>query len=125
MRMGVWLIGARGSVAVTTMVGSAALRPGLIEPLRCVTELPALRSPALPALADLVFGGHDIASLSLEKKAHALVSAGVLPAPLVRAVTGELHEIETRLCPAPTGRNQHDTVRRVIADLDAFRERND
>src|SRR5690606_8781583 len=31
----------------------------------------------------------------------------------------------TRLCPAPTGRNQHDTVRRVIADLDAFRERND
>ncbi|MFS8477843.1 MAG: inositol-3-phosphate synthase [Micromonosporaceae bacterium] len=125
MRMGVWLIGARGSVAVTTMVGSAALRAGLIEPLGCVTELPALRSPALPALADLVFGGHDIASLSLEKKAHALVSAGVLPAPLVRAVTGELHEIETRLCPAPTGRNQHDTVRRVIADLDAFRERND
>jgi len=125
MRTGVWLIGARGSVAVTTMVGSAALRAGLTEPLGCVTELPALRSPALPALADLVFGGHDIASLSLEKKAHALVSAGVLPAPLVRAVTGELHEIETRLCPAPTGRNQHDTIRRVIADLDAFRERND
>ena len=50
MRTGVWLVGARGSVAVTSIVGALALRAGLAPPVGCVTELPALRSPALPGL---------------------------------------------------------------------------
>ncbi|MEU8615536.1 myo-inositol-1-phosphate synthase, partial [Actinoplanes sp. NPDC048791] len=48
MRTGIWLIGARGSVAVTAMVGATALRARLVEPTGCVTELPQLRSAALP-----------------------------------------------------------------------------
>jgi myo-inositol-1-phosphate synthase len=52
MTTGVWLIGARGSVAVTGMVGATALRAGLAEPLGCVTELPELASAALPGLAE-------------------------------------------------------------------------
>ena len=68
MRTGVWLVGARGSVATTSIVGALALRAGLAGPTGCVTELPELRGPALPAFADLVFGGHDVATTPLCKR---------------------------------------------------------
>ncbi len=50
MRTGVWLIGARGSVATTATVGALALRAGLAEPVGCVTELPPLCDAALPGV---------------------------------------------------------------------------
>lgn len=124
MRTGIWLVGARGSVAVTTMVGALAVRASLAEPLGCVTDLPVLRGASLPGWGDLVFGGHDIAVLRLSKKAHSLVCAGVLPAPLVEAVEGELEEIEPEILAAPAGRTQHETVQRAVADLESFRLRN-
>ncbi|MDG4789157.1 inositol-3-phosphate synthase [Micromonospora sp. WMMD1102] len=124
MRTGVWLVGGRGSVAVTSTIGALALRAGLAEPTGCVTELPALRSAALPALADLVFGGHDVATTPLVKKAEALAEAGVLPARLVPALTEELGGVEAELRPAPTGDPQAAVIEAVVADLTAFRERN-
>ncbi|GIG92695.1 inositol-3-phosphate synthase [Plantactinospora endophytica] len=123
MRTGVWLVGGRGSVAVTSMVGALALRAGLAEPTGCVTELPALRSAALPALADLVFGGHDVATTPLVKKAETLAEAGVLPARLVAALAGEIGALEAELRPAPTGGPQAAVVEAVVADLTGFRER--
>jgi myo-inositol-1-phosphate synthase len=123
MATGVWLIGARGSVAVTTIVGAAALRAGLIEPLGCVTELPGLRNPAIPGLADLVFGGHDVASTPLGKKAEALAATGVVPARIADAVGGELTAVEHELRPAPSALRQRDTVRQAAADIDDFRRR--
>ncbi len=123
MRTGMWLVGARGSVAVTSMVGALAIRASLAEPVGCVTELPALRHPALPALSDLVFGGHDVSCVGLVKKAQALVAAGVLPAAVVAAVADELAAIEPEVRTAPEGRSQHDTVTRIAADLADFRTR--
>ncbi|MGI5148249.1 inositol-3-phosphate synthase [Plantactinospora sp. CA-294935] len=123
MRTGVWLVGGRGSVAVTSTVGALALRAGLAEPTGCVTELPALRTPALPALADLVFGGHDVATTPLVKKAEALAEAGVLPARLVAALAEELGTVEAELRPAPTGGPQAAVVEAIAADLTGFRER--
>ncbi|MFC6021741.1 inositol-3-phosphate synthase [Plantactinospora solaniradicis] len=123
MRTGVWLVGGRGSVAVTSTVGALALRAGLAEPTGCVTELPALRAAALPALADLVFGGHDVVSTPLTKKAEALAEAGVLPARLVAALTEELGAVEAELRPAPTGERQASVIEAIVADLTGFRER--
>ena len=48
MSTGIWLIGARGSVATTATVGALALRNSLIPPVGCVTALPQLHSLALP-----------------------------------------------------------------------------
>jgi myo-inositol-1-phosphate synthase len=123
MTTGVWLIGARGSVAVTTIVGAAALRAGLAEPIGCVTELPLLRSRALPDLGELVFGGHDIVDTPLAKKADRLAAAGVLPAPLVATLGGELSAAATELRPAPEAATQQQTAALIAEDIVGFRRR--
>ncbi|AGZ42804.1 inositol-3-phosphate synthase [Actinoplanes friuliensis] len=124
MRTGIWLIGARGSVAVTAVVGATALRARLVEPNGCVTELPQLRSPALPAWSELVFGGHDIVTTPVLKKADALAAAGVLPGRLVSALTADLTAIEHELRPLPAGDTQALVADRIAADLRDFRDRN-
>jgi hypothetical protein len=52
MSTGVWLIGARGSVATTAVVGAASVGAGLASPTGCVTELPDLASARLPGIAE-------------------------------------------------------------------------
>src|SRR5689334_1030149 len=99
MRTGIWLIGARGSVAVTATVGALALKARLVEPTGCVTELPDLRSAALSGWPDLVIGGHDVVATPVLKKAEALGAAGVLPARLVAALATELSDHEDHLRP--------------------------
>jgi myo-inositol-1-phosphate synthase len=123
MRTGIWLIGARGSVAVTALVGATALRARLVEPTGCVTELPQLRSAALPGWGDLVFGGHDIVTTPALKKAETLAAAGVLPGRLVTALADELTAVEAELRPLPSADTQAGTAGRIVADLRDFRSR--
>ncbi|MFE9652492.1 inositol-3-phosphate synthase [Micromonospora sp. NPDC006431] len=123
MRTGVWLVGARGSVATTSIVGALALRAGLTDPTGCVTELPELRGPALPAFADLVLGGHDVVACPLSKRAEALAAAGVLPGRLLDAISGELAGVEAALRPAPTEGTQAERAAAVARDLTDFRSR--
>lgn len=123
MRAGVWLIGTRGSVASTSILGALALRAGLAGPTGCVTAHPELRSPALPGFADLVFGGHDVVTTPLAKKAELLASAGVVPGGLVAALGGELDAVERELRPVPGGVTQAEVAAGVIADLTGFQER--
>ncbi|MFD6636012.1 inositol-3-phosphate synthase [Micromonospora chalcea] len=123
MRTGVWLVGARGSVATTAVVGGLALRTGLTAPTGCVTELPALRGPALPGFADLVFGGHDVVATPLTKRAEALAVAGVLPGRLADAVAPDLAAVEAALRPAPVEGDQGKRITTVVRDLTEFRTR--
>ncbi|MGW3462386.1 inositol-3-phosphate synthase [Streptomyces olivaceoviridis] len=89
-RVGVWLIGARGSVATTVVAGCAALTAGLHRPTGLVTEGPAFAGSGLPALSSLVFGGHDTTDCPLPKRAEQLAAGGVLPPGLPTAVAAEL-----------------------------------
>lgn len=123
MRVGVWLAGARGSVATTTVVGALALRAGLSEPAGCVTAHPALSGVPLPGFGDLVFGGHDVISSPLAKKAEQLAAAGVVPAGLVATLGGELASVEENLRPAPSGATQAEVAAAVTADIAEFRRR--
>jgi myo-inositol-1-phosphate synthase len=123
VRVGIWLVGARGSVATTTIVGALALRAGLTEPHGCVTAHPDLSTDALPGFGDLVFGGHDVVTLALAKKAELLASAGVLPGSLLAALGDELAEVERSLRPTPTGATQADVAAALAADLTEFRQR--
>ncbi|GAB7038280.1 inositol-3-phosphate synthase [Catenuloplanes niger JCM 9533] len=118
-RTGVWLIGARGSVATTAITGALAVRAGLAGTDGCVTELPALARPSLPPIPSLVFGGHDITDTPLPKKAEALGAAGVLPAHLAAALCSELSDVDAAVLPLPA------TVDGIARDIVRFRESND
>ncbi len=123
MRAGVWLIGARGSVATTTVIGALALRAGLTEPHGCVTAHPDLAPAALPGFGDLVFGGYDVATIALAKKGDLLAEAGVVPQRLLDAVAGDLADVEREVRPVPSGASQAETAALMRADLDDFRAR--
>ncbi|MFE0388425.1 inositol-3-phosphate synthase [Streptomyces bungoensis] len=125
-RTGIWLAGARGSVATTVIAGTAALRAGLAEPTGCVTEQPGFPDAGLPAVSDLVFGGHDVACTPLPKRAEQLVASGVLPHGLPALVHDDLAAADAEIRPAPlpdAAMSQLDAVEAIRADIGAFRER--
>ncbi|UNS99782.1 inositol-3-phosphate synthase [Streptomyces tubbatahanensis] len=99
-RTGLWLIGARGSVATTTITGAAALAAKLAPPTGLVTETPPFAGASLPPLDSLVFGGHDTASCPLPKRAEALAEAGVIPHGLPSALHAELAAADAAIRPS-------------------------
>ncbi|MER6014750.1 inositol-3-phosphate synthase [Streptomyces bluensis] len=98
-RVGVWLIGARGSVATTVVAGCAAVTAGLNAPTGMVTETPLFAGTDLPALSALVFGGHDTVDCPLPKRAEALAAGGVLPHGLPSAISSELTAADREVRP--------------------------
>lgn len=125
MRAGIWLVGARGSVATTTIVGALAMRAGLAGPAGCVTAHPALAGASLPGFGDLMFGGHDVATSTLAKKAEQLAAAGVVPGRLVAILGTDLAEVEADLRPAPTGATQAEVAAAIASDMTAFSEQHE
>jgi len=125
VRAGIWLIGARGSVATTSVVGGLALRARLADPVGCVSAHPALNGAALPDFGELVFGGHDVIAGPVAKKAEQLAAAGVVPARLVQALEADLAEVEMDLRHAPAGATQAEIAEAIAGDIMAFGERHD
>ncbi|MFE4664717.1 inositol-3-phosphate synthase [Streptomyces sp. NPDC056716] len=123
-RVGVWLIGARGSVATTVITGCAAVTAGLHPPTGMLTETPAFTDSGLPALSDLVFGGHDTVDCPLPKHAEALTAGGVLPPGLTTAVAGELAAADQEIRPGgPTPgdtRTAPELIAAFAADIEDF-----
>ncbi|HEX6523990.1 MAG TPA: inositol-3-phosphate synthase [Streptosporangiaceae bacterium] len=121
MQVGVWLIGARGSVATTVVAGAAAVRGGLSSAAGCVTELPAFATCELPGIDDLVFGGHDIAATPLTKRAERLAEGGVLPARILDAVRDDLAAADAEIRPGVSSAGSDPAT--LVADIAGFRER--
>ncbi|POX48895.1 myo-inositol-1-phosphate synthase [Streptomyces sp. Ru71] len=128
-RTGVWLIGARGSVATTVVAGCAALTAGLHPPTGMVTETPAFAPAGLPALGSLVFGGHDTVDCPLPKRAEHLASAGVLPHGLPSAVAAEVAAADREIRPGGPlpgdTRDADELIETFAADLTGFLRGND
>ncbi|GHH82027.1 hypothetical protein GCM10018793_40790 [Streptomyces sulfonofaciens] len=128
-RVGVWLIGARGSVATTAVTGCAAVAAGLHPPTGMLTEAPPFASCALPALSSLVFGGHDTVDCPLPKRAEALAAGGVLPHGLPTALAADLAAADREITaggPLPGDiRTEDQLIEAFAADMTAFVRRND
>jgi myo-inositol-1-phosphate synthase len=126
-RVGVWLVGGRGSVATTALTGAAAVAAGLAEPTGLVTQ--NFDQTGLPALGDLVFGGHDVVETPLAMRAARLVDEGVLPVGLPAALGGAIEAAESEQRPGITGREARleprPALARIVSDLEAFRTRHD
>ncbi|MFB7599565.1 inositol-3-phosphate synthase [Streptomyces sp. NPDC056160] len=122
--VGVWLIGARGSVATTVVAGCAALAARLHPPTGLLTETPIFTGTGLPPLSSLVFGGHDTTDCPLPKRAEALTAAGVLPYGVTTAVTAELaaadREIRTGGPLSGEVRDEEELTAAFAADIQDF-----
>ncbi|QFR03109.1 myo-inositol-1-phosphate synthase [Streptomyces phaeolivaceus] len=122
--VGVWLIGARGSVATTVVAGRAALTAGLHTPTGMVTETALFTGTGLPPLSSLVFGGHDTVDCPLPKRAEALAAGGVLPHGLPTAVAAELAAAEREIRPGGPlpgdTRGPDELISAFATDIDDF-----
>jgi len=58
--MKIWLVGAYGAVATTTMVGAKALENSIIDPTGIVSELPEFEEIQERVPLEFQFGGHEI-----------------------------------------------------------------
>ena len=124
-RVGLWLIGARGSVAATAATGLAAISAGLAPATGCVTDQEAFASVPLPRFSDLLIGGHDISDVSIAQRVDYLVGAGMLPQHLVSSVRTELEAADERVCSGyhsgQAGVSQAEAARRLSRDIGEFR----
>ncbi|MER5216933.1 inositol-3-phosphate synthase [Streptomyces sp. NPDC002838] len=122
-RVGVWLIGARGSVATTVVAGCAAVTAGLHPPTGLITETPDFADSGLPDLSSLVFGGHDTVDCPLPKRAETLAAGGVLPHGLPTAIGAELTAADREIRPGgPLPGDTRDAEELIAAFADDLRD---
>lgn len=138
-RIGIWLVGARGGVATTSIVGLSALRKELVGHQGLVSQLPPFLDLPLAGWKDFVVGGHDIRSSSLLAEAEKLHEVSrALDKDLIARCKSDLQQIDRRIRPgvlfnvgrtieglaAEELRGSQETPRQAIArvqeDLNAF-----
>ena len=137
-RVGIWLIGAKGGVGCTAILGLAALKKGLIAPDGLVSCLPQFRQLGLADWGNFVVGGHEIRSVSLFQEAMRMATENrIAPAALVEQCRDELEQIDGRIRPGtiqnvgptiaaladesvPRGETPRQAVARLGRDMAAF-----
>ncbi len=98
--IGVWLVGAQGSLASTVVVGARAIARGLAGGCGLVTDLPELAALPLASFDRLVFGGWDIAPTGLVARARTMAHDDrALPPGLVETLGDDLVTVERRVRP--------------------------
>src|SRR5206468_6190757 len=98
-KVGVWLIGAQGSLASTVVLGARAIARKLAPGGGLVSELPELAPLPLVKLDDLAFGGWDLAPTGLVAHARALASEAAVPESFVTQLEADLAAVEARVRP--------------------------
>ncbi len=139
-RVGIWLIGAKGGVASTAILGLVALKKGLIGADGLVSSLPQFQSLGLVDWCDWVVGGHEIRNISLFGEAMRMAAGNhVAPPAMVEQCRDELEQIDARIRPGtirnvgpaiaaiaddstPRGETAREAVDRVGRDMAAFVE---
>src|SRR3989475_3460375 len=99
-KVGVWLVGAQGSLASTVGLGARAIARRLATGGGLVTELPELAALPFVPFADLAFGGWDIAPTGLVARARELATDdGAVAEALVTGLEADLKSVEARIRP--------------------------
>ena len=97
-KVGVWLVGACGSVGCTVALGVAGKRR--TSTLGLVTELPLFANLDLPAPGSFVIGGHEIRRETLTEAARALHErSGLFDRDLLRDCAPRLRRMQANIAP--------------------------
>jgi len=116
-RIGIWLIGSKGGVAIATIVGLVALKKGLVASTGLVSLLPEFADLDLVSWDDLVIGGHEIRGLSLCREAYRVTTEmRAASREVIDQCQDELERIEARIRPG-TAWNVGTTIA-ALTDLD-------
>ena len=134
--VGVWLIGARGSISIVTVAGHAAIGQKLCGPHALVTERPQFAAAGLAPLGSMVFGGHEIRKGNVPNMAKQLLDGCGVPyiadhvRPALEAyeanirpgvVRGAGEQIEQMAEDTVAAASDGEAIRAIRADLDAFK----
>ena len=104
--IGIWLVGAKGGVATTTIMGLCGLKRGLVGTFGLVSELPRFRDVGLPDWDDFLVGGHEIRDLPLSEEAMRMATENrVIEPGLVDEFRSELEEIDRRIRPGSVNKS--------------------
>ena len=99
-KVGVWLVGACGGVGTLTVVGARAVARGLKPPTGLLTSTPLFAGLALPAVEDLVFGGHEVRDVDFVRSADEFRRrAGILDESLLSLLRDDLEAASAELRP--------------------------
>jgi myo-inositol-1-phosphate synthase len=94
-KIGVWLIGALGSISSTVIMGALALRKGIVAPTGMITSSEPFHELGLVPVESLEFGGVDIRRGGLRETAlHLSRETGAVHPAILDEVVGDLADIE-------------------------------
>jgi myo-inositol-1-phosphate synthase len=118
LKVGVWLIGAKGGVASTAILGLAALKRGLTDSAGLTSQLKQFGELRLIDWDRLVVGGHDIRRVPLLAEVGRMAGESrTAMAVLVEQCRAELEQIDARIRPG-TILGVGDTITALVdADL--------
>lgn len=112
-KIGVWIIGARGSIAAAVMVGALALRRGLADATGMTTASSEFDAMDLVWPGSLEFGGCDVRGGSLVESLHRLArETWPVDRSILDGIEGDLAEIEGQIS-AGTARNCGEAIERL------------
>ncbi len=114
-RVGVWLIGARGGVASTAIVGLVGLQKGRLGTEGLVSELPCFKQLGLCDWKDIVIGGHEVRDVTLADEARRMVTESrAIEAGWIESCQDELARIDANIRPG-TLRNVGATIQSLAS----------
>jgi myo-inositol-1-phosphate synthase len=115
-RIGIWLVGAKGGVAATVLVGLTALKKGWMQPVGLVSALPTFDRCQLVDWSDFVVGGHEIRDVRLFDEAWRMHSESrAIDADLLRKCKAELDKFEQHIRPG-TLTNVGATIEKIAGE---------
>lgn len=121
-RLGVWLLGARGGLATTVMVGARGLARNRTPSIGLLTESPFFEDFALAGFDQIIFGGHDIRETTTREAALEVAQdSGSIPNELIRELSRDFRAIDGRIR-VGTARNAGETIE-AFAGARARRDR--
>ena len=142
-RFGIWLIGARGGVSTSTVVGLSALRRQLTAETGLVSTLPAFSGLSMAGWDQLVVGGHEIRETTLAAEAEQLhQQSRVFNPGILAACREDFDAVDNNIRPGvlwnvgktirdlaadnmPESTTPREAIERIQADFTEFRERNE
>lgn len=99
-KIGIWLIGAKGGVASTAIVGLAALKKGLIPTSGLVSQLAQFQQLGFADWKQFVVAGHEIRNLDLVGEVQRFAAENrIISMDLIQKCHQELEATEKRIRP--------------------------